>query len=153
MTYSQGVFTPGTLQLQDQTLEAQAGITYEILNIPERTLTQNEMINIVNGVYVQRWFEGAQVTWMYADEHRILYQFIVPNTSSSTSRLLTGVEISLIISAVAALITAIVYLTLAVTAYKVVSSIAEAPGWMWAGAIIIGVTITTAVLIRAIRGK
>jgi len=150
--YSMGTRVPGTLQVTDTSLPAVGGQIYEDFSTPERPLTSSEIQQTVNQVYMQKWFEGAQVTWVYCDENQFRCQFSYP--VSPTAQLLGPATIIAIIAAIGVILSAVATIIWAMTAYKLVTAIPpESYKWLIPGLIVIGVTAATAMLIRAIRGR
>jgi hypothetical protein len=150
--YQVGTRVPGNLEATYTSLPAQAGVIYEDFSVPDRALTSDEITQMVNNVYTQKWFQGAQVTWVYADPNQFRCQFSYPVTP--TAQLIEPATIIAIITAIGVIISAVATLVWAMTAYKLVTTIPpESFKYLIPGAIIIGITAVTAYLIRAIRGR
>jgi hypothetical protein len=149
MAYQRGTRISGSMTEVDTSQVAELGVIYEDVHIPGRALTQSEIQQSVDQVYTQKWFQGAQVNWVYADSSVVRCQFSYPAASY-----IEPATIIAIITAIAAILAAIATIVWSMTAYKVVTSVPpEAWDWIVKGSIIVAALFGTAAVLRAFRGK
>lgn len=99
---------------------------------PQSYLSLDQQQQAVDLVYSQKWFEGAEVTWIKADADRVEFQFTVPSAGSQGVGSLVAIStlVFAIVVAISLIVAAYIVTLIHDGTMKILSGAPEG-GWFW----------------------